>query len=1014
MKKLNLVNSLSIAERMAILVPYYKGKEKEVGNQLIKWRKRKSLCTQKHFEDYTQLLGIDPKEFDIGIKRLDSEDRTLLWGQLQETAWFKLNKKIFAQTEPTSQMEPTNFSYFTRFHMSYFETQLKKQSFLKFKFSEVSFKRLLEHTEKELLALSLKALIFDLHEEKKKRIFEGDSPEARFRFYIATRFSTAQSVETFLEEYPVLWRLLAERLQFHIDNFFLFITSLEESFEALKELFKLSTPAHILIDSWGNSDSHEKAKTVILFQINQQKLVFKYKNLEVGQRWNEFLSIIEQHTNSSFYQLKRHTSEAYTIEEFVETVSCVSQKEVSDYYYSFGEYTAICYFLCGSDFHAENIIACGDKPVLIDIETLLQNESPLVESDSLCDKEMLKKNQSVVSTSLLPITCFTNRIEPEVKIKNERIGEMNMSGFSGDKQLLPFKVLTLVEENTDNVHFEYVEHYSEEKQNIPILNGEKVDPQNYVNSVIKGFVAQYDFFVSNKQFLVSKIKEVFENTKVRCILKPTQQYYDMLGYSNHSSCMKDYLEREKLFENYWAFSYKDKRAIHHEIEDLLINDIPIFFTNVSTNSLFTSRGEEIRNYYSMTSLDRLQNRIEALSEEDKNYQLVMLSSSLKNNCNERFSYKLSESPKKQIEDIVQHILKRGIIDNQQQKVLFLDFILENEKKIFDVAAINFYDGLVGIYVFLLFYNHYYLDQGTQEMLQALEKELFENIETQLTSCSVYVGALSKLVALYYRYFLMQDASSLNLAVSLVTEISSNAVEIDDKVDWLTGISGLISLLAGFYRLTNNLVFIRLAKQLATQLDLSEIKLNGVAHGYSGVIVALNELRQLLKETERDPYSQMIQECLASERTGFDGNTWKDFRENTNYTTQWCHGCTGIGLARLELIKSKFSNMLLMTELIACVDNVLMTDLKDDCLCHGNTGSYIFLSEVYKTGYMNKERNNQIYKRLAEIECKLLFEAVTIEGMKGYPNLGLMTGISGIGFHWLRTLQSDVPNLLLLK
>ncbi|MFD2386808.1 hypothetical protein [Enterococcus rivorum] len=93
MEKLNLVKSLSIAERMQILLPHYKGKEDEIEDQLSKWQKRKSLCKKQHFEEYTQLLGIDPKEFNIGIKRLNCKDKELLWKQLQGKAWFKLNQK---------------------------------------------------------------------------------------------------------------------------------------------------------------------------------------------------------------------------------------------------------------------------------------------------------------------------------------------------------------------------------------------------------------------------------------------------------------------------------------------------------------------------------------------------------------------------------------------------------------------------------------------------------------------------------------------------------------------------------------------------------------------------------------------------------------------------------------------------------------------------------------------------------------------------------------------------------
>lgn len=1010
MAKVDLIKSLSMLERMNVLIPHYSGNEDQVADQLSNWQKRKSLCTKQHFEEYTQLLGIAPKAFNIGIKKLNHKDKELLLEALREKAWFKLNQQIFTQVSLAVQVNPVNFSYVIRYHISYFQKQLKEKVLAYFQLDEVSLKRIIDYAQKDLLSISLKTLVFDLHEQKRKNGLDGESAEERFYFYLTERFASIQLIQTFFEEYPVLWRLLAERLQFHLDNVTLFINSLVESMDNLKSVFQLSAPHHVSIDSMGASDSHNKGKSVILFRINRQKLVFKFKNLTVGQHWNDFLGIIAQETGSSFYKVKRLTTKDYTIEEFVEQTMCISEKEVIDYYYRFGEYTAICYFLCGNDFHAENIVACGSYPVIIDIETLFQNDHPMLEVDDVYSKAIASKNQSVLSTSLLPATCFSKRIEPKVKEENTSL-EVNMSGFNGGKQLLPFKVLKLVEENTDNVHFEYVAQYSPEKNNIPLLDGQPIDPLNYTDSVISGFVDQYDFFVKNKQALIEKIKKLFEHTQVRCILKSTQQYYDMIDYGNHFSCMKDHLEREKLFENQWACSYKNKQAIQSEIEELLANDVPIFFTNVSTRNLVTSSGKEIKDYYSRTALDRVQARIEALSEADKAYQLVILKSSFGNYFEECSNYLLSDSPEKQLEDISQSILKRAIFDKKHEKASFLDFVLENKQRAFGIATIDFYDGLAGIYVFLLYYNAYYPTQKLQRLLQALEKLIFAD-QNQLTSYSVYVGKLSVLVALYYRYCVLKDEVSLKQAYALVHEISSNLGKITYKSDWLTGVSGLIKLLTGFYQVTKKQLFLELAVHLAKQIDLSEIKLSGLSHGYSGVIMALSALQKHLGTEQQ--LSSIIQQSLERERANCDGKIWRDLRENVDFTTQWCHGCTGIGLARLGLVKSGFPDEMIQLELKVCVDNVLRVELEDDCLCHGNAGSYIFLSEVYQSGMMDEQRNRLILRKLTNSKNKLLYKGVRLEGLKAYPNLGFMTGLSGIGFHWLRILHPEIPNLLIIE
>ena len=855
-------------------------------------------------------------------------------------------------------------------------------------------------------------MVVDLHDQKKKNKLRGITSVERFHSYLQLRFSTPHAFAEFFEEYPVLWRLLAERLQFHIENFICFITSVEESFKELEKLFDISGPAHLQIDSVGHGDSHAKGKNVIVFFLNDKKLVFKFRNLMIGQKWNELLSFIEQKTGSSFYKIKRVATPKYTIEEFIEVKSCTCEKELQQYYYRFGEYVAIYYFLCGNDLHSENLIAHGSYPVLIDIETLMQNDSSLEESLDLYEQATKIKNESILSTGLLPTNCFTNRIEPKVKASlNEQSG-VQTSGFNGNRQLLPFKVLKVVKDRTDQIHFEYQEHYSKETENIPKLDSRIVNPLDYAEEVIRGFVAQYDFFSANKPFLIKKINNLFKESKVRVLLKSTQKYVDMLEYGQHVSCMKDYLEREKLFENKWAYPYKDKRAVGYEIEDLRVNDIPIFFSNVSTKDLYTSANRMLNDYHSRTALERVATRIATLNSIDKAYQLMLLNQSIKDQPVSSTSYQLGNQPEQQVATIIQHILSRTLTTEEHKKIVLLDFVLENGKKIYEVATHDFYDGMSGTYIFLLYEQEFYPDIQKYKILQAMEEMIFTDTMPDIESASVYIGTLSRMTALYYRYRLKRDKKSLAQVLILVSEINKQLISIPYEMDWLTGTSGLIKLLAGFYRLTSNESFIDLAEALVDKLNISIVKFSGLAHGASGVLVALSSL--LPFTNKRAQYLVLIQEYLLKERKNFDGKIWQDLRENVDFHTQWCHGCTGIGLARLELLKAGISDDTSRKELLACVDQVLAVELSEDCLCHGNAGSYIFLSEVYQTEYIDKKRNKKIKQKLANIRSELLEREVVIEGMDAYPMLGFMTGLSGIGYFWLRILHPEIPNLLVLE
>ena len=52
------------------------------------------------------------------------------------------------------------------------------------------------------------------------------------------------------------------------------------------------------------------------------------------------------------------------------TGSCASEEEIRRYYRRTGHLLCLVYALNGSDFHYENLIADGEHPVPIDLETI--------------------------------------------------------------------------------------------------------------------------------------------------------------------------------------------------------------------------------------------------------------------------------------------------------------------------------------------------------------------------------------------------------------------------------------------------------------------------------------------------------------------------------------------------------------------------------------------------------------------------------------------------------------------
>jgi lantibiotic modifying enzyme len=66
--------------------------------------------------------------------------------------------------------------------------------------------------------------------------------------------------------------------------------------------------------------------------------------------------------------------------EYVEQVPCANLQEVQHYYQRSGMLLGLLYVLGGTDMHHENLVACGEHPVLIDLEASASpGHSPLLQ-----------------------------------------------------------------------------------------------------------------------------------------------------------------------------------------------------------------------------------------------------------------------------------------------------------------------------------------------------------------------------------------------------------------------------------------------------------------------------------------------------------------------------------------------------------------------------------------------------------------------------------------------------------
>src|SRR6185369_4077964 len=94
--------------------------------------------------------------------------------------------------------------------------------------------------------------------------------------------------------------------------------------------------------------------------------------------------------------------------EFVLAQSCTSVAEVRRFYQRQGGYLALLYALEATDLHFENLIAAGEHPILVDLETLFHQRLSVAgmdDTDQLANRALY---DSVLRVGLLPQRLWSN------------------------------------------------------------------------------------------------------------------------------------------------------------------------------------------------------------------------------------------------------------------------------------------------------------------------------------------------------------------------------------------------------------------------------------------------------------------------------------------------------------------------------------------------------------------------------------------------------------------------------
>ena len=255
--------------------------------------------------------------------------------------------------------------------------------------------------------------------------------------------------------------------------------------EAIRTTFSPDANPGVLVELDGNrGDTHRGGRAVMVagFESGLQ-VVYKPKSLAVDRHFQELLAWINDcGLQPPFRTLAMVDRQTHGWVEYVAACGCERAEEVRRFYQRQGGYLAILYALDATDFHSENLIACGEHPVLLDLEALFHPRTAANDVNLADLAAGSAIHRSVLHIGLLPERVWSVSGSEGVDI----------SGLGSPAgQMTPFGVATWDALGTDKLRLVRQRMEMLADPNRPALEGADVAVADYAEDIVAGFTRVY-------------------------------------------------------------------------------------------------------------------------------------------------------------------------------------------------------------------------------------------------------------------------------------------------------------------------------------------------------------------------------------------------------------------------------------------------------------------------------------------------------------------------------------------
>jgi type 2 lantibiotic biosynthesis protein LanM len=880
------------------------------------------------------------------------------------------------------------------------------------------------------------------------RLTAGD-PVARWAEFVEMA-SSPQFWESLTRHYPPLLSRLSTMLSGRCAAALALGCRLAADRDALAEL-PGGSPGQVSRVSFGAGDSHRGGHTVALLEFAGGSVAYKPRPVSVdavlGEMLAEVFSDIPEGTRIRVPRVVPR--QGYGWAEFVTHRYCVGAAELACFYRGIGHWLGIMRLLGGSDLHAENVIACGPVPVVVDCETLFTpvHRAPPSGLGLAPDWARELVGVTVMRTGMLPS-------------RGTGLGwrgvDISAAGsLPGEQPVVELPVI--VDAGTDQARIGTrltelaigVSHPRPE----PVL-------ADHWERVLDGFAEATAALqaVDQAGSLGQQLRR-FADCPVRVVLRSTEAYAELARMLWHPVSLHDpgagagrAAELLAAMAGHVPGAPDDPQVIAAEVTDLLQGDVPYFSTTPRRGRLDGPGGTSWlpKQDLTATALDRW--RAAGFEMDSQVIRAALVSAYLNDGWLPGQRRMAAGRPRsddldcrrRRLAAALLRQLRDAAIRGQDGTATWIAPVLGPAGWAVEPLAQDTYGGLPGVAVLLAAYSTEMAAgraddvDGLAGLLDAVLRTIraaedkyaaVRQAEARLRPppAGGYIGLGAQVWAWLTLHAWGADGSDGLDRARAQALLLPAAVAAEDRFDLLTGMAGAVVPLLQLSAATGEPHWAVQAAGIGEQLiaaarpEAGTLRwpsqhwphgIGGFAHGATGIGWALARLALTTGDTR---FADAAQAAFSFEETLYDqaADGWLDLREpgEPAFPAAWCNGAAGIGISAADLARRGWAGATVLTARAAGVAARNGFGW-NHTLCHGDLGCWELLHEALKLGHAPAGLDQR------RLDAQVITSLETNGPVSGLArdaySPGMMAGQGGIAYQLLRLHpHSDLPSILTL-